>query len=74
MKARVRNGRLVLDEPTNLPDGKEVDLVPADSWDDLDEAERRRLHEALRRSETDRQTGRVRPAGEFLDSLSRPDN
>ena len=27
-KARVRKGRLVLDEPTDLPEGAEIDLVP----------------------------------------------
>ena len=27
-RARVRKGRLVLDEPTDLPEGAEVDLVP----------------------------------------------
>ena len=30
LKARVRNGRLVLDEPTDLPEGIDVDLVFAD--------------------------------------------
>jgi hypothetical protein len=29
-KARVRNGRLVLDEPTDLPDGEVVELLPVD--------------------------------------------
>jgi hypothetical protein len=28
LKAHVKNGRLVLDEPTDLPEGTEVDLVP----------------------------------------------
>lgn len=27
VRARVRNGRLVVDEPTDLPDGTEIDLV-----------------------------------------------
>ena len=27
LKARVHNGRLFLDEPTNLPEGKEVEVV-----------------------------------------------
>jgi hypothetical protein len=27
VRARVRNGRLVVDEPTDLPDGTELDLV-----------------------------------------------
>ena len=30
-KAHVRNGRLLLDEPTDLPEGTEVDLVPLDA-------------------------------------------
>ena len=28
LKARVKNGRLVLDEPTDLPEGDVVELVP----------------------------------------------
>ncbi|HVH46996.1 MAG TPA: hypothetical protein VM925_31850 [Labilithrix sp.] len=46
-KACVRNGRLVLDEPTDLPEGEEVELVPADAVDMGDE-ERAALHESLR--------------------------
>ena len=30
LKAHVKNGRLVLDEPTDLPEGKEIELVPLD--------------------------------------------
>lgn len=30
MKARVRGGRLTLDEPTLLPEGAEVELLPAE--------------------------------------------
>jgi hypothetical protein len=44
LRARVRNGRLVLDEPTNLPEGAEVELVPAD---DLDDEERAELNQSL---------------------------
>jgi hypothetical protein len=51
LKARVQNGRLVLDEPTSLPDGIEVDLVFADvvfaDGDELDGDERRELYGAL---------------------------
>lgn len=43
LKARVRKGRLVLDVATDLPDGTEVSLVPADWWDDLGDADRLRL-------------------------------
>jgi hypothetical protein len=30
LEARVKNGRLVLDEPTDLPEGDVVELVPRD--------------------------------------------
>ena len=30
MRARVTKGRLVLDEPTHLPEGTELELVPID--------------------------------------------
>ena len=43
MKAKVQGGRLILDEPTSLPDGSEVELVALDG-DDLDDDKRRRLH------------------------------
>jgi hypothetical protein len=55
LKARVRNGRLVLDEPTDLPEGEIVELVPvnevlAQGMDDLDHEDRERLHDSLRES------------------------
>jgi hypothetical protein len=34
--AHVKNGRLVLDEPTDLPEGNAVRLEIADDWYDLD--------------------------------------
>ena len=63
------NGRLVLDEATDLPEGTEVDLVPADWWDDLADDDRRKLEDALARSELDAAAGRVKPAGDVLRSL-----
>lgn len=71
LKAQVRNGRLVLDEPTELPEGTEVELVPTDALDALDDEDRRRLHEALLRSQEDVAAGRVVPAGEFLAEVRR---
>jgi hypothetical protein len=46
LKARVQNGRLKLDEPTDLPEGAVVPLEIAD-WDDLDDAERAELRSRL---------------------------
>jgi hypothetical protein len=45
LKARVHNGRLVLDEPTDLPEGAEVELVAV--GDDFDPEERARLLAAI---------------------------
>ncbi len=50
LRAHVQNGRLVLDEPVELPDGTEVELMPADQRDDLDDDERARLHAAIAES------------------------
>ena len=47
LQARVEKGRLVLDEPTTLPEGTVVDLVADDEGDDLTNDERRALHDAL---------------------------
>jgi hypothetical protein len=47
LRARVCNGRLVLDVPTDLPDGTVLDLVVDEGIDDLDPAEREALHAAL---------------------------
>jgi hypothetical protein len=49
LTAHVRNGRLVLDEPTDLAEGEVVELVPLDDLlahggDGLDEEERAALH------------------------------
>lgn len=50
LRARVENGRLRLDEPVDLPDGTVVDLVADDEGDDLSDAEREALHQALLRA------------------------
>jgi len=47
LRARVEKGRLVLDEPTTLPEGTVVQLVADDEDDDLTDEERRALHDAL---------------------------
>lgn len=71
LKAQVRGGRLLVDEPTDLPEGAEVELIAADSWDDLDDTERDRLHAALAVSENDVHEGRLRSAAEVTADLRR---
>jgi hypothetical protein len=69
LKAHVRSGRLTLDEATTLPEGTVVDLGPVDPGDELDDAERGCLHEALRASWESAQAGRTISEQELLDRL-----
>ena len=69
LRARVRNGRLVLDEPTSLPEGAEVELLPVNGEDDLDEAERAALHQSLRESIAQMRAGQIVDGDELLERL-----
>lgn len=69
LKARVHAGRLVVDEPTDLPEGTEMELLPLDPGNWLDEADRAALHEALRESDADVAAGRLVDADEILKEL-----
>lgn len=62
MKARVHNGRFVIDEPTDLPEGTEVSLVIDDGGDELDDEERARLHAALDQAARELEAGLAVPA------------
>jgi hypothetical protein len=55
--AHVKNGRLVLDEPTDLAEGSAVPLEIADDWDDLDDQERAALHQEIGESIAERKAG-----------------
>ena len=74
LKAHVRNGRLVLNEPTDLPEGEVVELVSVDDaldngGDYLDDEEREQLHQSIERGLEDvRLDGRV-DAREVIETL-----
>lgn len=69
IKATVRAGRLVVNEPTTLPEGTEVQLLPLDPGDWLDDADRAALHAALAQSEADVAAGRLVDAADVLKGL-----
>ena len=74
LRARVRHGRLVLDEPTDLPEGKVVEVVLledvlAERELVLDDAERERLHESLRESIEQMKAGNTIDGAEALAEL-----
>jgi hypothetical protein len=69
IKARVHAGRLVLDEPTTLPEGTEVELLPLDPGDWLDDADRAALHAARAESDVDVAAGRLIDGADLLREL-----
>ena len=72
IRARVRDGRLIVDEPTDLPEGTELDLViDDDAGDGLDETERAALHAAIARAWASFQAGEGRPAADVLRDLGK---
>ena len=69
LRARVANGRLVLDEPTTLPEGTVLEVCVAEAEDELDPKERAALKEALGESWAAARAGRMRPAEKLLEDL-----
>ena len=71
LKAVVKNGRLVLDEPTELPEGTELRLVVDDgvALDDMDPDERAALLKCIDESFEDEKAGRVRDLNTVLEEL-----
>jgi hypothetical protein len=69
LRARVQNGRLLLDAPTELPEGTVLDLVVDDEGDDLEDDERAELHDAISRGLASVQAGLGRSGDEVLASL-----
>lgn len=68
-KVRVVNGRLVLDEPCDLPEGTELDLIVADDGDELDAAERASLEDSIEKAIEEAKAGKLPSAGEVLNKL-----
>ena len=62
----VQNGRIQLDETTDLPDGTTVQRYIVDEGDELDERERRALDEAIEDSMESFARGEGIPADEVL--------
>lgn len=69
IRAKVQSGRIIIDEPTSLPDGTTLNLVEDDEGDDLGADEREALHVHLEASWRSVEAGRVRPASELLAEL-----
>lgn len=68
LKGQVKNGRLTVDEPINLPDGAEVEVLVI-GGDDLSDEERLALHRSIEEGFEDFERGDVGDAFEFLARL-----
>jgi hypothetical protein len=69
IRGQVRGGRLLVDEPVDLPDGSEVALTVVDEADDLDEEDRARLHAAILVGQAEIDRGEGIPAGDVVAAL-----
>jgi hypothetical protein len=73
LKAHVVNGRIVVDEPIDLPEGSELRVYMHDTaHDQLSDAERAHLHRALERSLAQADAGELIEAEEVLADFARP--
>ena len=70
LKAQVKNGRLVLDEPTDLPEGEVVYLQPVEGvHDEMGEADRAALHAELEASLAEADSGQTEDFSKMLAEL-----
>jgi hypothetical protein len=71
LKAHVHIGRLVLDEPTDLPEGEVVYLQPVDAVldDEFDDEERAQLRRALDEGIEQMKAGQTIDVGEAIAEL-----
>jgi hypothetical protein len=68
LKAHVENGRIVVDAPTNLPEGHEVSLQFVHN-DGMSAEERARLHAAINESLDEIEAGGGTDMAAFLEEL-----
>lgn len=68
LKAHVKAGRLVLDEPTDLPEGEEVEVYVPDG-EEFSPEERARLLTDLGESQDEYERGDHQDAFEFIGQL-----
>lgn len=68
IKTTVRNGRIIVDEPTSLPDGHVVEVCVV-TEDGMTDEDRQRLHESIARGIRDGRAGRETDFDSFMDQL-----
>ena len=71
LHAHVRNGRVVVDEPTDLPDGAKVDLLVLDAAAEMNETERAALEASIGRGLAEADRGELHSVDDVLARLRR---
>jgi uncharacterized protein YpiB (UPF0302 family) len=79
LKTRVENGRIRLDEPTNLPNGTELYILPAEQLDDvvllkddgLEDGERAELLQTIDESLAEADAGQVEDFSQLIAEMRR---
>ena len=69
IRARLNHGRLIVSEPTDLPEGTLLELVQDDEGDDRNKEERKALHAEIRRSVQSAKQGKLRTAAGVIAEL-----
>jgi hypothetical protein len=69
LRGHIENGKIVVDEGVDLPEGTQVKLALVDETDELDDEDRARLHAALDESQAEIDRGEGVPAGEVIAEL-----
>jgi hypothetical protein len=69
LRARVRGGRVVVEDTIDLPDGTELRLLVVDDGDELDDDDRARLHAAIEESQSQIDRGETVPLDQVLADL-----
>lgn len=69
LRGHIENGKIVVDEGVDLPEGTQVKLTLVDEADELDDEDRARLHAALDASQAEIDRGEGIPASEVIAGL-----
>ena len=73
LRGHIENGKIVVDERVDLPEGTEVKLTLVDDADELEDDDRARLHAALDASQAEIDRGEGIPASEVIAELRNRD-
>jgi hypothetical protein len=73
LRGRIENGKIVVDESVDLPEGTEVKPTLVDDADDLDDEDRARLHAALDLAHAEIDRGEGVPASDVVADLRKRD-